>query len=139
MPPEPSKGQIWLRRGGRERVEIMHAWGSTMGGTAVRCRPLHGGREWWAYVPDFIERFDLEPIDARANEQEREEPMTAIEKLTNLATERFQAKHEVVTVTITLDPDSFMPWSIESEALLTEGALGNTIEEAAERALGHVR
>jgi hypothetical protein len=64
----PGVGQIWLRIGGRERVEITRAWGSTIGGTAptpaVRCRPLHGGKEWWAYVSSFVQRFDLETPDA---------------------------------------------------------------------------
>jgi hypothetical protein len=59
----PAVGQIWHRRGGRERVEITRAWDSTIAGTvptpAVRCRPLHGGKQWWAYVTDFLERFDV--------------------------------------------------------------------------------
>jgi len=60
----PAAGQRWQRIGGRERVEIMRAWNWSPCGAkpepAVRCRPLHGGREWCAYVSDFLERFESE-------------------------------------------------------------------------------
>ena len=81
-PPEPGApkvGEIWRRKGMKLRVRIgrvwticgcdsvvMHAFREDHGAHlvgAVRCHPCHGGKAWWALVPDFLERFDREEPD----------------------------------------------------------------------------
>lgn len=58
-------GQVWQRRSGHERVRVVRVWQSDPVVTlavrvvAVRCKPLHGGEEWWAKESDFRERFAL--------------------------------------------------------------------------------
>ena len=72
----PKVGEIWKRRGMRERVRIGRVW--TICGCdsvvmhafredhdackvgAVRCHPRHGGKAWWTLVPEFLARFDRE-------------------------------------------------------------------------------
>lgn len=69
-------GQRWHRINMRERVEVTRIWeicacdepvmhgyvaehgaGSVQ---AIRCRPLHGGAEWFTTVPEFLRRFEQE-------------------------------------------------------------------------------
>lgn len=85
MPPNgpsvtPEVGQVWKRRGGKQRVRIARRWticacdspvmhhympehnaGSV---DAIRCLPTHGG-SWWTVVPELLARYDLEADDAR--------------------------------------------------------------------------
>jgi hypothetical protein len=67
-------GQLWGRAGGRECVRVMRVWTicdcdspvmhaynpAHDGGSveAVRCKPLHGGKEWWTTLPEFLPRFE---------------------------------------------------------------------------------
>ena len=64
-------GGAWKRIGGRERVEVQRIWEGFPPMSnfperedsciAIRCRPLHGGKQWWTSLCEFVKRFEAEP------------------------------------------------------------------------------
>lgn len=59
-------GGIWRRKGGKERAEVTRAWlgfPAADGELAVRCRPLHGGKQWWTTESAFRDHMALQLIE----------------------------------------------------------------------------